>query len=71
MSEIDHMEGKDKTVLTSHMKHLNEIFETIEWKMEIFSKSCPVDWTKFGVESEGTVSVPSTESDIPAGYAGG
>jgi hypothetical protein len=72
VNEIEHMEGKDKTVLISHKRHLDELIKTVEWKMEIFSKSCPIDWSKFGVEVDSTVSVPSTESDIPAGgYAGG
>jgi hypothetical protein len=71
VNEIEHMEGKDKTVLISHKKHLDELIKAVEWKMEIFSKSCPIDWSKFGVESEGHVSVPSTDSDIPGGYAGG
>jgi len=72
VNEIEHMGGKDKTVLISHKKHLDELIKAVEWKMEIFSKSCPIDWSKFGVESEGRVSVPTTESDMPAGgYAGG
>ena len=72
LNEIEHMEGKDKNVLISHKKHLNELIEAVGWKMEIFSKSCPIDWSKFGVESDNTVSVPSTNDDIPAGgYAGG
>lgn len=70
--EIELMEGKDKAVLSSHVRHLNELIETINWKLEIFSKSCPIDWSKFGYESETGVSVPISERDIPAGeYAGG
>ncbi|MBI5057546.1 MAG: hypothetical protein HZB61_13110 [Nitrospirae bacterium] len=71
VNEIEYMEGKDKKVLSSHMRHLNELIESVEWKMEIFSKSCPIDWSKFGVESETTSSVPLTDSDVPGGYAGG
>ena len=76
VTQIDLMEGKDRGVLNSHVRHLNELIETIDWKLEIFSKECPVDWGKFGKESEGTVSVPTSESmkekDFPSGgYAGG
>ena len=74
--QIEQMEKKDRSVLNSHLKHLNEIIKTVDWKLEIFAKECPVDWNKFGMESEGNVSVPSSESlkekDFPSGgYAGG
>lgn len=70
---IEGMTGKERDVLASHIKHIDELIESVEWKMEIFSKSCPVDWSKFGKEAESTVSVPSSEGkDMPAGgYAGG
>jgi hypothetical protein len=70
------MEGKEKTVLCSHTKHLNELIKNIEWKMEIFSKECPIDWKSFGEKGESVTSVPTSESlkekDFPSGgYAGG
>lgn len=74
--QIDLMEAKEKRVLSSHEKHLREIIQLVDWKMEIFSKQCPVDWSKFGKESEGATSVPLSdtmkEKDFPSGgYAGG
>lgn len=75
LTQIDLMEGKDRERFRSHVKHLNELIQTVDWKMEIFSKECPVDWKKFGKESEVTTSVPSSESskehNFPGGYAGG
>jgi hypothetical protein len=72
VSDIERMEGKEKAVLSSHVRHLNELIESINWKMEIFSKSCPIDWNKFGYKSESGVSVPLTDKDMPAGgFAGG
>ena len=76
LTQIDLMDGKQKSVLRSHIKHLNELIQTIDWKLEIFSKECPVDWSKFGKESESSTSVPFSESmkeqDFPSGgYAGG
>jgi len=59
LTQIDLMSGKEKNVLSSHVKHLNELIRTIDWKLEIFSKECPVDWGKLGKESESTASVPS------------
>jgi len=76
LDQIDLMEDNQRNVLQSHVKHLNELIQTIDWKLEIFSKQCPVDWSKFGKQSERTSSVPSSESmkerDFPSGgYAGG
>jgi len=76
LTQIDVMPGKEKGVLRSHVRHLNELKEMIDWKLEIFTKECPVDWNKFGKESESTTSVPTGEDfknkDFPSGgYAGG
>jgi hypothetical protein len=76
LTQIDLMEGKEKGVLHSHTRHLKELIQTIDWKLEIFSRECPVDWSKFGKESEVSTSVPLSESlkekDFPSGgFAGG
>ncbi len=76
VTQIGLMEGKEKGALDSHVRHLNELIQAIDWKMEIFSRECPVDWSKFGKESENVTSVPVTESlkesDYPSGgFAGG
>ena len=76
VDQIEFMDGKGENLFCSHVKHLNELISNIDWKMEIFSKQCPVDWKNFGKESESSVSVPTLESlkekDFPSGgYAGG
>lgn len=76
LTRIDLLEADEKKVLCSHEKHLRELMQMVDWKMEIFSKKCPVDWSKFGKESESTASVPLSasmkEKDFPSGgYAGG
>jgi len=76
VTQIETMEGKERGVLVSHVRHLKELIEAVDWKLEIFSKECPVDWSKFGKESESSASVPSPdsfkESDFPpSGYDGG
>lgn len=76
VDQIDLMEGKERGMLDSHVRHLNELIQAIDWKMEIFSRECPVDWNTFGKESESATSVPLTESlkesDYPSGgFAGG
>jgi hypothetical protein len=70
--QIEGMRGNSRTVLTPHVRHLEELIQSIDWKLEIFAKSCPVDWSKFGLKGETTVSVPTTDRDMPAaGYGGG
>jgi hypothetical protein len=76
LTQIELMKGKEKDVLRSHEKHLKEIIQTIDWKLEIFAKECPVDWSNLGQKSEGSASVPVSESfnekDYPSGgFAGG
>ena len=76
VTQIELMEQKDKDVLSSHIRHLNELIQTVNWKLEIFSKQCPIDWNKLGKESEISASVPCSETfkekDFPSGgYAGG
>ncbi|RJQ49860.1 MAG: hypothetical protein C4538_01285 [Nitrospiraceae bacterium] len=76
VTEIENMEGKDKKILNTFSRHLNEVIETIDWKLEIFTKVCPVEWGKYVKGVESTVSVPSEpsmkESELSAGgYVGG
>ena len=75
-STIEHTEGKTKEALQSYTHHLREMANFIEWKLEIFSKVCPVDWSKLDMDVESKVSVPPVEtgkeSEMPAGgYVGG
>ncbi len=75
VTTLEHMEGKQKETLNSHIKHLNEMVSFIEWKLEIFYNVCPVDLSRFGQEIESIVSVPPVETkeseQIPGGYVGG
>jgi len=76
LTQIELMQGREKGVLSTHVKHLNELIQMIDWKLEIFSKECPVDWNTLGKTSESSASVPTSDSlrnkDFPSGgYAGG
>jgi len=75
VTQIEHMEGKEKSMLNPFVRHLNEIIGAIDWKLEIFTKVCPVDWGRYVKEFETKVSVSTEtmkESDQPAGgYVGG
>ncbi len=72
---IEKAEGREKNVLHPYIRHLDELMSFIDWKMEIFNKICPVDWSKFTKGVESTVSVPEVnpkETELTAGgYVGG
>lgn len=42
ISKIERLEGKTKKQLGPQMNHLNEIAHTIDWKLNIIDKSCPL-----------------------------
>ena len=56
-------------------RHLNELAEQIEWRIQILSHVCPYDWKGSMEKVETTVSVPQTEvkkgPDFSPGYVGG
>jgi hypothetical protein len=74
-SIIEQGKGKSKDELIPYVRHLHDMVSFIEWKMEIFNKVCPIEWSKFGEEVETEVSVPTVEltdaDQTPGGYLGG
>lgn len=73
---VTDLEGSNEKNLEPYLRHLHEMINFIDWKIEIFSKVCPVDWHSLDMNVESTVSVPpvetSREQDLPAGgYVGG
>lgn len=73
---IDHVEGLGpdlKERFRPLIRHLGEIINTIEWKMEIFTKVCPFDFSGYHKEAESTTSVPLSErlEEFSPGYIGG
>ena len=73
ISSIEHTEGKTRKTLKPYLGHLHEMKDYIEWKMEIFSKVCPVDWRKYdaGFESTASVKIEEKRDFIAGGYVGG
>jgi hypothetical protein len=55
-------------------RHLRELAEQIEWKLQILSHACPYDWTGSAEYAENTVSVGPVEkiaTNFSGGYLGG
>ncbi len=68
MPEIEH--------LKSHIPHLLDIVNTIDWKLGILMKVCPADWKGFSGEFETTASVGveggvAERESVAGGYVGG
>ncbi len=64
-------EGK---VLEVYERHLSELIDQIEWKLQILSHSCAYDWKGSTEYEENTVSVgpaEKSEEDFSPGYLGG
>lgn len=58
VEQIETFQGKDKEHVGSHAKHLKEVIRTIDWKLEIIAKSCPLDTDRFAAGAEEHAGVP-------------
>jgi hypothetical protein len=67
--------GNDSLPLNMFKRHLAELSDQIEWKLQILSHVCPYDWKGSREEVESTVSVREPETvagpDFSGGYLGG
>jgi len=70
--------GKDSRVLKEHDRHLIEMAEYIEWKLNVLEKGTSFDWknakgSRQHFESDVSVRPPesATTSDVSGGYLGG
>ncbi|HKN19067.1 MAG TPA: hypothetical protein VJW95_04655 [Dissulfurispiraceae bacterium] len=54
---IERMKDEDKEIVKSHITHLRDIANVIDWKLEILTKVCPAGWTKYSKGAENVVSV--------------
>lgn len=76
IKEIETRPVDERKRLLSHIPHLNDLVDTIDWKLGILTKVCPIDWSGF---SRVEVSVPSVElregklepEPTAGGYMGG
>ncbi len=55
-------------------RHLSELADQIEWKLQILAHSCPVDWkgsAEYFEEAQVNASVVTGNEEISPGYVGG
>lgn len=64
-----------ENVVKTHAAHLQDIMGMIDWKMQILTKACPADWTKYPEGAQRDVSVKEPEGSlkesVPPGELGG
>ena len=72
IKQVEGFSGKDKEHIQSHAEHLREINKTIDWKLQIFTKSCPLDSGGYDKDAVTGAGVPTGEKrNISGGFAGG
>ncbi len=76
--ELARTYGKDSPMLVAHDRHLIELAEYVDWKLQVLEKGTSFDWmTSRGgrkdIESDVSVLAPVGGSgpDISGGYLGG
>jgi hypothetical protein len=66
--------GEESDLFKKYERHLCELVDQIDWKLQILSHACPYDW-KGSSEYEEGVSVGSTGTaampEFSGGYVGG
>jgi hypothetical protein len=72
--EVKRAYGADNELARAHGRHLCELADMIDWKLQLLMKSCPFDW-KGGDKDIDYVSVGPAEKttgpDFSGGYIGG
>jgi hypothetical protein len=67
--------GSGETMFAAHDRHLLELAEYIDWKLQVLEKGTGFDWKAAGtiVESDVSVRAPEKSSgpDFSGGYLGG
>jgi hypothetical protein len=67
--------GKDTELFKVHDRHLVELADYMDWKLQILTTSCPFEWNGLGDDVQSVVSVRQPEMaagrDISSGYLGG
>ncbi len=66
--------GKGADLAKAHERHLTEIADYLDWKLQILTSACPFDWKGLDEGVERVVSVGLTDTSGPefsGGYVGG
>ncbi len=65
---------KNTRLFQEQDRHLAELAEYLEWKLQVLTTACPFEWKGLGPGVENTVSVQGVNTaapEISGGYLGG
>jgi hypothetical protein len=63
--------GREGKVFMTHDRHLLEMEEYIDWKLQVLEKGTGFDWKAAGEDVENIVSVRSPETGVGQDFSGG
>jgi hypothetical protein len=63
--------GRESEVFREHDRHLGDLEEYIDWKLQILTTACPFEWSGLGEGVESIVSVRQPENSVAADVSGG
>jgi hypothetical protein len=67
--------GEDSERFKVYDRHLCELSDMIDWKLQLLMKGCPFDWKEADVDIESDVQVEALaklpDTDFSGGYIGG
>jgi hypothetical protein len=66
--------GADEERRTAQERHLTDIAEYLDWKLQILTTACPFEWKGLGEGVQDIVSVSTTDrsdTELAGGYTGG
>lgn len=74
-SDLADIYGEESKPFNTYKRHLNELADQIEWKLQILSHACPYDWKGSKESVETVVSVKESDTketpEFSPGYVGG
>lgn len=75
LRDLSGREDADKPVIATFERHLAELIEALDWKIQILAHSCPYDWKgSEGFENDvqiGEAGKAPDSDQFSAGYLGG
>lgn len=74
LRDYAHSKGADNDVIGMYERHLAELIDEIDWKIQILAHSCPHDWKgseEFENDVQVDVSEKSRDREFSPGYVGG
>jgi len=63
--------GRESELYLLHSRHLSELADYMDWKLQILATSCPFEWKGLGKDVQDVVSVRAPEASAMPAIGGG